>query len=186
MNNYIIVFIILFMFVFFGIYLSKSGFVNYVLVPAWHRCPFWRRRWARGPWGYRPYAWRYWREGFENASSDKKFNSDNDNENENENENENIMNYELNGPAATNKLYNLVPYHLLSDEYNSPSTPEKISDLNSQECYSTDFQKLIEKTGNFAQLTNNYKRQYPDSCSGTPHELVSSFYKVDSMIIGSK
>ena len=48
-------------------------------------------------------------------------------------------------------------------------------------CYDGDFQKRLERTGNYRQMTNNYKRGVPDSCSGWMHELVNSFYNVDPL-----
>ncbi len=48
-------------------------------------------------------------------------------------------------------------------------------------CYDADFQKRIEVTGNFRQLTNNYKRSTPDSCSAPTHELVLNFYKTEPL-----
>lgn len=47
----------------------------------------------------------------------------------------------------------------------------------SQRCYEADFQPRLEKGGNYRQLTNNYKRAAPDSCSGPLHEFVLSYYK---------
>ena len=52
---------------------------------------------------------------------------------------------------------------------------------NSQTCYDADFQKRLERTGNFRQLTNNYKRGDPDSCSAPNHDLLLSFYKVEPL-----
>jgi hypothetical protein len=46
-------------------------------------------------------------------------------------------------------------------------------------CYEVDFQTAMEKTGNFRQLTNNYKRGDPDSCSAPIQELATTFYKVE-------
>jgi len=66
------------------------------------------------------------------------------------------------------------PYSLLKDML--PLSTERISPT-SQRCYTSDFQTRIEKTGNFRQLTNNYKRNEPDSCSSPLHEFVLSFYK---------
>ena len=48
-----------------------------------------------------------------------------------------------------------------------------------QECHEVDFQTAMEKTGNFRQLTNNYKRGDPDSCSAPIQELATTFYKVE-------
>jgi hypothetical protein len=66
------------------------------------------------------------------------------------------------------------PYNLLKDLL--PEAVVRVSPT-SQRCYETDFQTRIEKTGNFKQLTNNYKRGEPDSCSSPLHEFVLSYYK---------
>ena len=84
------------------------------------------------------------------------------------------------GPAD---LYNNQPYHLLNDEMAPPRINENISCVNSRSCYATDFQRMIDKTGNYRQMTNNYKRNYPDSCSAPYQELVLNFYKTDPMPI---
>jgi hypothetical protein len=84
------------------------------------------------------------------------------------------------GPAD---LYNNQPYHLLSDELAPPRENETISCVNSRSCYATDFDRMISKTGNYRQMTNNYKRGYPDSCSAPYQELVLNFYKADPMAI---
>jgi hypothetical protein len=44
-------------------------------------------------------------------------------------------------------------------------------------CRTLDFQPRLERTGNFRQLTNNYKRGDPDSCSGPIQDLTLAFYK---------
>ena len=67
------------------------------------------------------------------------------------------------------------PYSLLKDEFFQATV--RISPT-SQRCYEADFQTRIEKTGTFRQLTNNYKREQPDSCSSPLHEFVLGFYKV--------
>ena len=64
-----------------------------------------------------------------------------------------------------------------------PRVKESISCVNSRSCYATDFDRMISKTGNFRQMTNNYKRGYPDSCSAPYQELVLNFYKADPMAI---
>lgn len=56
---------------------------------------------------------------------------------------------------------------------------QKSGSLNSQRCYEGDFQTRIEKTGNYRQLTNNYKRGDPDSCTTPKQEFVNAFYKID-------
>jgi hypothetical protein len=48
--------------------------------------------------------------------------------------------------------------------------------VGSNECYKADFQNKLQLTGNYRQMTNNYKHKYPDSCSGIPQEFIASFY----------
>lgn len=86
------------------------------------------------------------------------------------------------GPAD---LYNNQPYHLLADEMSPPRVKETISCVNSRSCYAQDFERMVSKTGNYRQMTNNYKRGYPDSCSAPYQELVLNFYKADSMPVPS-
>jgi hypothetical protein len=87
-----------------------------------------------------------------------------------------ILEYKPNMPSPVD-LYNTQPYHLLSDVMDQPRLTESISCVNSRSCYATDFQSSIQKTGNYSQMTNNYKRKYPDSCSAPVQELVLNFYK---------
>ena len=70
------------------------------------------------------------------------------------------------------------PYSLLKDVL--PVATQRMSPT-SQRCYEADFQPRLEKTGNYRQLTNNYKRAAPDSCSAPLHETVLSFYKVEPL-----
>jgi len=88
-----------------------------------------------------------------------------------------LLDYRPNQPSPVD-LQNTQPYHLLSDIMEQPRVKESLSCVNSRSCYATDFQRTIEKTGNYNQMTNNYKRKYPDSCSGTEQELTLNFYKV--------
>ena len=78
-----------------------------------------------------------------------------------------------NGPSPAN-IENRQPYHLLNDIM-APSHDKK--SVSSRSCYATDFVQTMEKTGNFRQMTNNYKRNYPDSCSGWNQELTLNFYQ---------
>ena len=48
---------------------------------------------------------------------------------------------------------------------------------NALSCYAKDFWRGHERTGNYRQETNNYKQDYPDSCSSARGEFVLSFYK---------
>ena len=93
-----------------------------------------------------------------------------------------IMEYPPDSPDQAD-LYNDQPYHLLSDILPPPREKESISCVNSRSCYATDFDRMISKTGTFRQMTNNYKRGYPDSCSSPYQELVLNFYKADPMAV---
>jgi hypothetical protein len=53
--------------------------------------------------------------------------------------------------------------------------------FNSQTCYGSDFQTRLERTGNFRQLTNNYKRGSPDSCSAPLQDVAMGYYKIDPL-----
>ena len=87
-----------------------------------------------------------------------------------------IMEYPPNGPSPA-EVHNAQPYHLLEDMMPPPSDKESLSTINSRSCYAADFEQSVAKTGNFRQTTNNYKRNYPDSCSGWNQELTLNFYK---------
>ena len=78
---------------------------------------------------------------------------------------------------ADSSLENLrKPYSLLGDVL--PVAEGKAPAPTSKGCYESDFQTRLERTGNFRQLTNNYKRGTPDSCSQPLHDMTLSFYKV--------
>lgn len=94
--------------------------------------------------------------------------------------NQDIMDYRPNQPSPVD-LDNTQPYHLLSDIMGQPRVKESLSCVDSRSCYATDFQRIIEKTGNYKQQTNNYKRKYPDSCSSPFQELVLNFYKLPNL-----
>jgi hypothetical protein len=75
-----------------------------------------------------------------------------------------------------------IPYHLLNGVIpNAPVDDQINSKMNSCSCYGTDFANRIQLTGNYIQMTNNYKRKNPDSCTAPYHELVNNFYKVETM-----
>jgi hypothetical protein len=87
----------------------------------------------------------------------------------------------VSGPSPAD-LNDRIPYHLLQDVLkNFPKDNQDNSCLNSCRCYTIDFENRIQKTGNFRQLTNNYKRANPDSCSAPFHELVNNFYAVERL-----
>jgi hypothetical protein len=71
------------------------------------------------------------------------------------------------------------PYLLLNGVL-PPYTGSPVSPT-SKTCYEADFQTRLERTGNFKQFTNNYKRGVPDSCSAPNHDLTLSFYKVEPL-----
>ena len=58
------------------------------------------------------------------------------------------------------------PYNLLGD-YLKPALAEgetpRTANLTSECAYIADAQRLIEKTGSYGQITNNYKRAKPDN-----------------------
>jgi hypothetical protein len=54
--------------------------------------------------------------------------------------------------------------------------------LNSQTCYEGDFQTRLEKTGNFKQLTNNYKHADAESCTAPLQEFVTAYYNVEPLV----
>ena len=71
-------------------------------------------------------------------------------------------------------------YTLLSDTLTAEDMPNNTS-LTAAACYDADFQKRTEKVGNYRQLTNNYRRGVPDSCSAPLHDLVLKQYKTDAL-----
>ena len=93
-----------------------------------------------------------------------------------------ILTLPPNKPAPVD-FANRSSYLLLSDERKTLPADSGISCVNSRSCFATGFDRLQEKTGNFRQFTNNYKRGYPDSCSSPFQELVLSFYETNGMKI---
>jgi hypothetical protein len=86
------------------------------------------------------------------------------------------INY-VSGPADS-MLNPRIPYHLLQGVLEDAAVDDKPNTaFNAQACYESDFANRIQLTGNFNQLTNNYRRKNPDSCSAPVHELVNNFYK---------
>lgn len=80
------------------------------------------------------------------------------------------------GPAPASLTAPRKPYHLLSDVLqNAPRGT--IGCLRAGCCNETDFEARTNLTGNYLQRTNNYKRDYPDNCTGPLHEFTMSFYK---------
>jgi hypothetical protein len=96
-------------------------------------------------------------------------------EKENVTANNNILDHSPD-PTSPVELHNSQPYHLLDDEFPPHNPIESLSTLTRPECYIADTEQKMSKIGNFSQITNNYKRKYPDHCSAPFLELVSSFY----------
>lgn len=69
---------------------------------------------------------------------------------------------------------------VVKDLYKETKTLPRAA-FNSQTCYESDFQVRLEKTGNYRQLTNNYKRGDPDSCSAPLQDTAMGYYKVDAV-----
>ena len=84
---------------------------------------------------------------------------------------------ELSGPADATLDTPRVPYNLLGD-YMKPATTSGTvpANLTSECAYIADGERLIEKTGSYGQVTNNYRRKNPDNGSTWLHELSVSFY----------
>lgn len=82
------------------------------------------------------------------------------------------------GKPAPVELYDKQPYHLLSDRLSPALDGSKgtLSCVNSRSCYATDAEAYLSRVGNYRQMTNNYKHEYPDSCSALRQELVLGFY----------
>lgn len=182
--NTVLIGIIVLLIAFIGFMsMKKSNFINYIA----HYAPKSQKGWYNRP-GWERFGFPYytfWSEGFENLNDrpaeisaleqtdllTRKLGTESV-----------IMEFPPDSPGPAD-LYNNQPYHLLSDEMEPPRVNETISCVNSRSCYATDFQRMVDKTGNFRQWTNNYKRNYPDSCSAPTQELVLNFYKTEPMSI---
>jgi len=124
--------------------------------------------------------WIYQREGFDNhGNASEQEGQPQPQPQAQPNLSDDVYEYPPDSPAEAD-IYSLnQPYRLL----NRPGTcmPETISGVTSRSCYASDFQRLIERVGNYGQQTNNYKRGAPDSCTAPYHELVLSFYKAEPL-----
>lgn len=169
----------------------KSSFTNYIAPYAPKVQKNW---WTKAGWerfGYPSYT--YWQndnsqlklEGFENINDRPALITDEMQSSllkSIESKESSVLEFSPDSPAPA-ELYNKNPYHLLADEMSPPRETESISCINSRSCYASDFERMISKTGNYRQMTNNYKRGYPDSCSAPYQELVLNFYKADAIPI---
>jgi hypothetical protein len=79
------------------------------------------------------------------------------------------------GPADSTVKNPKEPYHLLGD-YIKPAQ-ERIANFTSECAYIADGQRLLEKTGSYGQVTNNYKQKKPDNGTTWLRELSVSFYE---------
>ncbi len=84
------------------------------------------------------------------------------------------------GPADANIANQRQPYNLLNGVLPEDDR-NRLSKLSAQTCYEADFENRLQRSS-YRQLTNNYKRLNPDSCSAPFHELVTSFYKVEPLL----
>jgi len=86
-------------------------------------------------------------------------------------------------PAAAALEKARQPYTLLNGWLTpvEAGEPAPAGSFTAERCRESDFQKRLERTGNYRQLTNNYKRGSPDSCSAPLQENVLGYYKVDAL-----
>jgi len=68
-------------------------------------------------------------------------------------------------------------YLLLRDTLQGYPGGLKAIGPTSARCYGMDWTRTQERAGSYNQQTNNYKHEYPDSCSSWNHDLVLDFYK---------
>lgn len=86
---------------------------------------------------------------------------------------------DMNGNAADADIADQrTPYNLLKGVLASDGS--KLSGMSAQRCYEADFENRL-MTSSRKQMTNNYQRLNPDSCTAPFTELVTSFYKVDPL-----
>jgi hypothetical protein len=87
-------------------------------------------------------------------------------------------------PAEASIKEQRKPYTLLNDmlaPIQEGDTPSPASSFTAERCHESDFQARLERTGNYRQLTNNYRRASPDSCSAPLQEKVLGFYRIDPL-----
>jgi hypothetical protein len=88
----------------------------------------------------------------------------------------------LPGFAPTPAPKDLEPEDILNGATSPMTAAGQNTDfLNAQRCFEGDFQTRLERTGNYRQLTNNYKRGDPNSCTAPLQNLVLPFYKVEPL-----
>jgi hypothetical protein len=84
---------------------------------------------------------------------------------------------QLSGPADSTLNVPREPYNLLGDVLEPATQDNRLANFTSECAYIADGQRLIEKTGTYGQVTNNYKHKKPDNGTTWLHELSLSFYK---------
>ncbi len=79
------------------------------------------------------------------------------------------------GPAPR-KINSGEPYTLL-EKLPTTNQAQPHYGENAFSCHAKDYWRTHELTGNYRQETNNYKKNYPDSCTSARGEFVLSFYE---------
>lgn len=68
------------------------------------------------------------------------------------------------------------PYALLIDSM-PVKAKSQAGNLTAKTCYETDYIAQNQRTGNYEQVTNNFKHKGPDSCTAPLTEMVNTIYK---------
>jgi hypothetical protein len=84
------------------------------------------------------------------------------------------------GPGPASLTQPRKPYHLLSDVLQD-APRDTVGCLTAGCCNETDFEARTNLTGNYIQRTNNYKRVYPDNCTGPLHDFTMAFYRTKTL-----
>jgi hypothetical protein len=85
-------------------------------------------------------------------------------------------------PADTTLDRPRQPYTLLNDWLETKDADAvRTGAYSAARCHDADFQARLEKTGNFRQMTNNYRRGDPDSCSAPNQEVALGYYKIEEV-----
>ena len=74
------------------------------------------------------------------------------------------------GPVGTS-------YDLLKGWLPGKPEPRVASGPTSQQCYTVDYSRTLERGGSYAQRTNNYRHGNAESCSAPNHDLILDFYQ---------
>ena len=82
----------------------------------------------------------------------------------------------LNNAAGYDGGLSIKNYDLLSDRLQSKDEVRKAIGPTSEKCYGMDYKKTLELSS-YAQRTNNYIHNTPESCSAKNHDLILGFYR---------